>query len=119
MEEKTPVHTGGRPDHVPTAETRQKVIDLSCNGITQVGISEYLEISETTLRKHYKEELARARRDKTTKLGNLLYQRALDGDAGAQEFWLKCQGNWSYARPPEDDKKSVSDTLLEKLIEKL
>lgn len=110
--------TGGIPAHIPTEQTRFKVASLICNGFTQADAAQYLDIDETTLRRHYREELDKAKKDKTMALGSLLYQRALEGDAKAQEFWLKCQGGWAY-KQSEEDKKSVSDTLLEKLIEKL
>jgi hypothetical protein len=109
-----------KPEHQPTDEARQKVIDLSCNGFNQADIADYLDIDEKTLRKHYRKELDNSKRDKTIALGNKLYLRALDGDAGAQEFWLKCQGRWSYAKSPEDSEKDAKQfSLLEKVIDKL
>ena len=109
-----------KPEHMPTEESRQKVIDLSCNGFSQAHIGDYFDIDEKTVRKHYRRELDTAKRDKTIALGNKLYLRALDGNAGAQEFWLKCQGRWSYAKSPEDSEKDAKQmTLMEKLIDKL
>lgn len=111
-------YPGGKPEHLPTKELKQKVIDLSCNGFSQADISDHLDIDEKTLRKHYKKELHNAKRDKAMALGNNLYLDALNGDKQSREFWLKTQARWSFAKPDED-KKSTTDTLLEKLIEKL
>ena len=111
-------YPGGIPEHEPTDALRQKVADLSCNGCSQADISDHLDIDEKTLRRHYKHELFNAKREKMAKLGTNLYLDALNGNAQAREFWLKTQGRWSFAKP-EEDKKSTTDTLLEKLIDKL
>jgi hypothetical protein len=112
-------YPGGEPEHEPTEETRQKVIDLSCNGFNQTDIADHLDIDDKTLRKHYRVELNKAKREKTLILGNSLYQDAVNGNEQAREFWLKCQARWAYAKPPEDDKPTKMESLLEKLIDKL
>jgi plasmid maintenance system antidote protein VapI len=104
--------------HEPTDILRGKVIGFSCAGFTQAQIADYLEIDDNTLRKHYRYELDHAKMDKTAALANSLYRDALEGDKDDRQFWLKCQAKWSYAKP-EEDKKTVTDTLLEKLIDKL
>lgn len=116
--DKIPIMTNpGTPAHVPTEETRQKVIDLSCNGFSQLDIADYLDIDDKTLRKHYKVELGNAKKDKTIKLGNSLYNDALAGDKQAREFWLKTQGRWSYAKPQEESSigEQIGKTILEQL----
>lgn len=105
--------------HEPTELTRERVARLYSAGVPQERIAQHLDIDATTLRIHYRKELDETTDEMTAALGNNLYQRALGGDEKAQEFWLKCRGKWSYAKPPEDDKKSTTDSLLEKLIEKL
>ncbi len=110
---------GGPEGHLPTLETRAKVIGFSCAGFTQTQIADYLDIDDKTLRRHYRDELDKAKMDKTVALSDNLYQDAINGDKASREFWLKCQAKWAYAKPPEDDKKSATEALLEKLIEKL
>lgn len=107
------------PEHVPDEVSRAKVIGFSCAGFNQTQIADYLDIDEKTLRKYYRYEIDKAKMDKTMVLADSLYKDALLGDKDDRQFWLKCQGRWSYAKPPEDDKKSTTDTLLEKLIDKL
>lgn len=104
----------GRPPHKPTAETRQKVIDLSCNGATQPQIGAYLGIDDKTLRLYYREELDKSKLDKRVILGNNLYSDALAGDKAAREFWLKCQGGWCPARAAEE--KTIEQTFMENWI---
>lgn len=118
--QETPDYMETKPEHQATEENKQKVIDLSCNGFNQEDIADYLDIDDKTLRKHYRIELNKAKRDKTIALGNKLYLRALDGDPQAQEFWLKCQGKWSYAKAQEENEKDLKQiSLMEKLIDKL
>jgi len=105
-------------EHEPTDETRGKVIGFSCAGFNQTQIADYLKIDDKTLRKYYRYELDHAKMEKTMALADSLYKDALEGDKDDRQFWLKCQAKWSYAKP-EEDKKTVTDTLLEKLIDKL
>lgn len=113
-------YPGGIPSHEPTDESRQKVADLSCNGFTQADIADHLDIDEKTLRKHYRKELSNTKREKALKLGNNLYQDALNGDKQAREFWLKCQAKWSYAKPQEDvDREKKIESFMEKVMDKL
>ncbi len=105
--------------HVPTDENKIIVRELYAAGIKKLRIAERLKIDERTLCKYYENELDNHKDHMIGSLAKNLYQDALDGDKASREFWLKCQGRWSYAKPPEDDKKSATEALLEKLIEKL
>lgn len=109
----------GIPEHKPTELTRERVMRLYSAGVPQERIAEHLDIDATTLRRHYRAELDATVDEMTAQLGSNLFQDALQGDKQSREFWLKCRAKWSHAKPPEDDKKSTTDTLLEKLIEKL
>lgn len=107
-------------EHVPTVESRAKVLGFACAGFTQERIANYFDIAVNTLRKHYKYELEDAKLDRTMQLGDNLFKDALEGDKQSREFWLKCQGGWSYAKSQEDkDKDDKQITLMEKLIDKL
>lgn len=110
-------HQHGSPPHVPTDETRQKVIDFSCSGFTHDQIAAYLDIDQKTLLKYYRYEATKAKLEKTAKLGGNLYLDALHGDKQAREFWLRTQGRWANARTPDEEK--ITNALLEKLIDKL
>ena len=111
-------HSGGEPEHEPTIETRAKVVAFSCAGFNQAMIANYLDIDDKTLRRHYRDELDKAKMEKTIILSESLFRDAQNGNEQAREFWLKCQARWAYAKPDED-KKSVTEALLEKLIDKL
>jgi hypothetical protein len=106
--------------HIPTEETKIIVKELYAAGIPRVRIADRLDIDESTLNIHYKAELDHTKDQMTAALATGLYAKALEGNQAAQEFWLKCQGRWSYAKPPEDkERDNKVDALLEKLIDKL
>jgi hypothetical protein len=44
-------------EHIPSAQSRAKVIGLACNAIRQDRIAKHLAIDPKTLRKHYHDEL--------------------------------------------------------------
>ena len=111
---------GGAPEHKPTPESKAIVAELYAAGIPQSRIADRFNIDEKTLRKWYRAELDESKDRMIAKLGSNLYQDALNGDKQAREFWLKCQGRWSYAKPPEEkEKDDKRDALLEKLIDKI
>jgi predicted ArsR family transcriptional regulator len=80
--------------HKPTEETRKLVRTLSSVGITYDDISNKLNITAETLRKHYKEDLLNGRVDANALIGQSLYQSARDGNTSAQMFWLKTRAGW-------------------------
>lgn len=115
-------HDGGKQptEHIPTLESRAKVVGFSCAGFPQESIAKYLRISDDTLRKHYPDELDQAKMDKIEFISTNVYKLAAEGNEKMMEFVLKCQGRWSYAKPPEESEKDKQQmTLMEKLIDKL
>jgi hypothetical protein len=111
---------GGRPPHSPTLAQREICRELYACGITKARIAERFGIDQDTLAKHYVEELDNNMEHMIGKLAKNLYQDALNGDEKSREFWLKCRGRWSYAKPPEDTERDRQQaTLIERLIDKL
>jgi len=105
--------------HVPTSISRELVKSLMLLGETQDKIADILHIDDKTLRKHYREELDHSLPLLLSAISNTAYQLALKGDLKMIELILKCRGKWSAYKPPEEEKKSTTDTLLETLIDKL
>ena len=81
-------------EHIPTEETRKLVRSLSAVGIKYVDISGKLDISDDTLVKHYKKDLADGRIDANASIGQTLFQQAKNGNTAAAIFWLKTRANW-------------------------
>lgn len=104
--------------HEPTEETRLIVKELYAAGIKQHRIADRLEIDQKTLTKYYKPELDDSFELMVNAVAKNLYQDALNGNEKSREFWLKTRARWHYA-VDKDDKTDVTNTLLEKLIDKL
>ncbi len=105
--------------HIPTTYSRELVKSLVALGEAQDKISDIIGIDEKTLRKHYRQELDHSLPLLLSRVADTAYKKALDGDPKMIELVLKCRARWSAYKPPEEDKKSTTDTLLETLIDKL
>lgn len=105
--------------HVPTLETRAKVVGFTCAGFTQAKIAEYLGICENTLVKHYPYELLNARMDKLEKVAATAFCRAMEGNDKMIDLICRTQMGWVTPKPPEDAKDKAAGALMEKLIDKL
>ena len=70
----------GRPSHVPTDESRRRVLQAAALGVRHDGICKLLERAGDVL----VEEIAGA-----------MYAKAIGGDIGAQKYILGCRAGWS------------------------
>lgn len=94
----------GQPPHKPTAASRRLVSDLSGYGFPQEEICLYVGITKPTLRKHYKDEIAKAKVLKKFNVINNAYQKATDDDPRNNNiliFWLKTQCGWKESDAAE------------------
>ncbi len=78
----------GRPEHVPTAENRNKIMMMLVFGCTDEQIAQSIGVSRPTLRKHYLTELrqrlvARLQLDATRRAA--LFTKVLAGDVSAMK----------------------------------
>jgi len=81
-------------EHIPSDESRKLVRSLSAVGIKYVDIAHKLDITDDTLRKHYKSELEDGRIDANASIGQTLFQQAKNGNTSAAIFWLKTRAGW-------------------------
>ena len=97
MPYKTTGNPPGRPSFVPTDEERKHVRDMVAVGITIEQIAAVIRdgIDTATLAKHFKKEIRESKIKANTRVGGVLYQKALDGDTAAAIFWAKTQMRWS------------------------
>ncbi len=101
---------GGRPPHQPTEEARRHVQRMAGDGLTHAQIARVVRLGETTLKRHYAEELARGAALATATVGRSLFRMATDwmtpGEDGrprapdraavaAAIFWMKARAGWS------------------------
>ncbi len=104
--------------HIPDDKTREMVRDLVVLGVKQDKIADYLKISVDTLDKYYRYELDHGLYEALAPVARTAIQLAQAGNLKMIDLVLKYRAGW--AKFAEDDgKKSNTDTLLEKLIDKL
>jgi len=81
-------------EHIPDDKSRLLVKSLSSVGVRFVDIATKLDITDDTLRKHYKKELDDGRIDANASIAQTLFQQAKAGNTTALIFWLKSRAGW-------------------------
>ncbi len=88
----------GRPPHVPTDLSRRQVLMCCSMGMTYPQIGRFLDISDETLAKYYKDELQRGITELNINVVNNLYTIATSTDhksaAAVGMFWAKARLGW-------------------------
>ena len=108
--------SGKTKPHEPTEKTRAEVAALVSFGNTQEEIAGFIGISIDTLERYYRDELDNSVVRANAKVAAKLFRKAIDGDdIKAQIFWLKTRARWRE----KDDTPSVSDKIVEAIIDKL
>jgi predicted ArsR family transcriptional regulator len=80
--------------HKPNDENRKIVKMLSAVGTRHEDIATKLDITDDTLRKHYRKELDEGRIEANASVAQTLYQQAKNGNTTAAIFWLKTRAQW-------------------------
>ena len=91
----------GRPPHLATADTRNRVYILSTVGTRHEDIATVLSISHDTLVKYYKEELDKGRIEANASVAETLIKQAKEGNTTAMIFWLKSRAKWKESTQHE------------------
>ena len=91
----------GRPPHLATADTRNRVYILSTVGTRHEDIATVLSISHDTLVKYYKEELNKGRIEANASVAETLFKQAKEGNTTAMIFWLKSRARWKESTQHE------------------
>ena len=88
-------------EHIPDDNTRLLVKTLAAVGTRYVDIAHKLNITDDTLRKHYKQELEEGRIDANSQVAGTLFQKAKQGNITAAIFWLKTRAGWKETQITE------------------
>lgn len=80
--------------HKPNEENRKLVKTLSAVGTRYEDIAAKLDITDDTLRKHYRKELDEGRIEANASVAQTLFQQAKNGNTTAAIFWLKTRAQW-------------------------
>jgi hypothetical protein len=81
---------------VPTDNERVQVESMAGYGVPQEQIACVIRdgIDADTLAKHFRKELKQGKAKASAKIGQTLYQKAINGDTTAAIFWAKTQMGW-------------------------
>lgn len=114
----------GHQGHVPTEKDRVTVKAMASIGIPQADIARAMRIHESTLKKHYLEELETAAIEANTRVGANMY-RAATGDptkpatVTAGIWWSKNRMGWADKNEIDAtirrDPNELSDAELERI----
>ena len=113
--------------HIPSAKTRQQVAVLIAEGVKQKVVAQVIGISELTLRKHYKEEIAEASDLAASRVVETMYNMATSGAfPQATMFYLKCRRGWTEKHNINInhsggvvDMSKLSDSALDEILKQL
>lgn len=97
----------GRPRIQPPPDAALRIRELASEGHSQIGIANMLGVSEETLRRwlreqpELKEQYDLGRERERLTLTNVLYQKAVSGDAISAMFLLKARHGYKEGEPPD------------------
>ena len=98
----------GRPAFAPTPMQRETVKLMVAGGIQQPAIAGVLGISEPTLRRHFRKEIANGAAEVALIVVAAHLKRIRAGDMRAIEWWEKARMGWRE-RVVEDDAKPAEN----------
>jgi hypothetical protein len=90
-----PGNKGGRPPHIPTEQSRERVREMAAAGARLIDIAVDLDISDQTVLKYYHDDFRRARVKAYAKMGKSIYDRGIAGEAWAATLYAKTQMGWT------------------------
>ena len=87
--------------HHPTQQQRDMVRVLISNGVPHDIIAEMLNISPPTFKKHYRVECRTGFERVKALIGTAVVRSAMNGNVGAQKYWLGTHGGPEWRIPKE------------------
>ena len=106
----------GRPAFAPTSVQRETVKVMTAGGIQQPAIAGVLGISEPTLRRHFRKEIANGAAEVALLVVAAHLKRIKAGDMRAIEWWEKSRMGWTE-RSGDVDEAKLADIPMRVIIE--
>lgn len=103
-----------RPTFEPTEEQRRQVKLLTAFGNTQQQVASLLQLSDRTLRKHFRAELDHGTAEANSQIAQALFKKAKDGNTTAQIFWLKSRAGWRERRDSTNAAPAAAPFIVSK-----
>jgi hypothetical protein len=97
-----PRQVTGRPRHIPSAASRERVVVSSGLGIPNDQIAAILGISLTSLLKYYESDIRLGRAKASAEIADSLFNKAKNGDTAALIWWTKAQMKWTETQRHEN-----------------
>lgn len=91
---------------------------MSGMGLPNDKVALVMGMAESTLKKHYPQELALGVIKSTAQVAGFLFENARKGNVTAQIFWLKCRAGWKEQRQEIELSGAVGSYDLGKLTDK-
>ena len=105
-----PGNKGGRPAHIPTEQSRERVREMAAAGARLIDIAIDLDICDQTVLKYYRDDFRRARVKAFAKMGKSIYERGIKGESWAATLYAKTQMGWTE-RPQQIEVTSKINDL--------
>lgn len=86
----------------PTKKLFDQVELMAGFGIPQADIAEHIDVSVSTLAKHYRPALKKGMTKANLAVMNAFFQNAQSGNVTAQIFWLKSRCGWKEDAQADD-----------------
>lgn len=102
---------GGRPPHVPTEQSRERVRELAAGGARLIDVAIDLDISDQTVLKYYRDDFRRARVKAYARVGRSIYERAIAGESWAATLYAKTQMGWSEKNKLEVENRNNNTNI--------
>lgn len=111
-------YKGSENPHIVTDINRRLVHELYAVGVNQDRIAERLDISVSTLRKHYKNELDSGLENLNIEAINKLLIKVRKGNLKAIMFWLNKRASW-YKFSTAHDINNANNKTVDNLVQAL
>ena len=96
----------------PTDDQRKQVEAMAGYGVPQPDIALVIGVSEMTLRKYFALELTVGVAKANARVGQSLFNQAINGNTTAMIFWLKSRAGWREV--PKEDVNADANTITVK-----
>jgi len=88
---------------VPNGHGRDFAMSMTITGATVSDIAKVFGLTPGWVKKNFKYEIESGLNIANARVAKALFETAMDGDVGAQKFWLKSRANWRETRDEIDN----------------
>lgn len=108
----------GRPRYERTEEHAELVEKMAQYGVPLPEIGYLVDCNKDTLLKYYKTEIEKGRAIANAKIGERLFQKAMEGDTTALIFWAKARMRWRTEDKVEQEEEVSNKVTVRKVTAK-